>query len=304
MSAPVEHFTAALKYRARGFNVIPFWFHGGKKVPAIDWKEFQTKQVPEAELRAACSKGGIAGLAVILGPSSDDLVCRDFEIESAYENWSYEYPDYAKPLPCVQTPRPGHHDYTRWQGIGSTKLGDGELRGLGGLAVLPPSRVGSKAYTWLNPLPPGQLLLTDPATIGLAQAWADTIEQLEQAEQLAAVKSICSMDEVVRLSLPVKIGGTNTAEMIFARGVLNVEIARGEKVLKRKAFRPGRLIGDQPANARDTERQKRAAKDQATDQRVQPQIIAADSLVFGVHARADDNRLKLVGGFGVVLARR
>lgn len=142
-------FDAALKYSARGWSIIPIRHRteSGKE-PGCKWKAYQKKRPSEKTLRRWFSRGNLDGLAVICGTVSDDLVCRDFDDESAYRKWSGEHPKLAASLPTVRTGR-GFHVYFRSHELGIKKQGDGELRGAG-YCLLPPSRHPSgTVYEWV-----------------------------------------------------------------------------------------------------------------------------------------------------------
>ncbi len=154
---------AALAYHRRGWCVIPT---KGKK-PACQWKQFQNDRPSQDELRELFRRAGVTGLAVILGDVSGGLACRDFDDLGSYEKWAAEYPRLAKRLPTVRTAR-GYHVYFR--GHSRFKpFDDGEYRaGSGCYCVLPPSRhPDGPIYTWVVPLPDGELPAIDPRKSGL-----------------------------------------------------------------------------------------------------------------------------------------
>jgi hypothetical protein len=108
-------------------------------------------------------------MAVILGPVSGDMVCRDYDLAESYERWKQEFPTLAVSLPTVKTSR-GYHVYFRCSGIGIERFTDGELRGAGHYCLLPPSILakGSGRYEWIVPLPNDEdLPLIDPIASGL-----------------------------------------------------------------------------------------------------------------------------------------
>jgi len=101
----------ALEYHRRGWSVIPI--RTGTKKPACrSWKRYRSEQPTEATLRRWFASGKDHGLAVILGEVSGSLICRDFDVMEAYEQWAAEHPDPAKTLPTVTTAR-GRHVYFR-----------------------------------------------------------------------------------------------------------------------------------------------------------------------------------------------
>jgi hypothetical protein len=164
---------AALDYAARGWAVIPTV---GKK-PRFAWKQYQTER-PAKKLIEDWFGGRfdrITGVAVVAGPVSGGLTCRDCDCADAYRHWAAAHPDLAAALPTVRTAR-GYHVYFRSRVSRLVKLDDGELRGTG-YTLLPPSSHPSGAdYHWTVPLPNGPLPMLDPYTAGLANETQRTQE--------------------------------------------------------------------------------------------------------------------------------
>ena len=108
------------------------------------------------------------GVGVVLGEVSGGLWVRDFDEADAYERWAEAHSDLAKSLPTVKTSR-GFHVYGRWPSLVSRTLSDGELRADKLYVVAPPSPHPSGCtYTWLVPLPEGDVPEVDPVAAGLA----------------------------------------------------------------------------------------------------------------------------------------
>ncbi|MCY3018632.1 MAG: bifunctional DNA primase/polymerase [Planctomycetota bacterium] len=167
---------AALDYAGRGWCVIPV----NGKLPIVKWKQYQTRRATEAELRAFLWHRA-TGLAVVLGPVSGNLACRDFDEAGAYEVWAKAHPDLARTLPTVKTAR-GFHVYFRAAGVKLKDLGDGEQRGAGGYVLLPPSLHPSGVrYTWLVPLPAGEVPTVNVAAAGLGEVLHQSEEVLHQS---------------------------------------------------------------------------------------------------------------------------
>ncbi len=166
---------AALRYARRGWCIIPT---AGKRA-AARWKQYQQARPDEHSLRQLFACPGITGLAVLMGSASGGLGCCDFDSLATYERWSATHRDLAATLPTVATAR-GRHVYFRGP-HGFKDLGDGEYRGDSGhYTLLPPSiHPSGSLYSWLVPLPSGELPFIDPRQVGL---WDET-EQTEQSEQ-------------------------------------------------------------------------------------------------------------------------
>ena len=157
----------ALGYHARGWSIIPI--RTGTKKPACQkWKNYQTERPDEARLKSWFANRRDIGMAVIFGDVSGGLVCRDFDTMESYHQWSAAHPDLAATLPTVATAR-GRHVYFRSDHRGIVHLEDGELRGAG-YCLLPPSlHPSGTPYTWVVPLPDGELpIIHDPGKAGLA----------------------------------------------------------------------------------------------------------------------------------------
>jgi len=140
----------ALHYLKQGMSIIPV---GRDKRPlrGIRWKRYQSQQPSKQTVNQWFTKHPEASIAVILGPVSGNLACRDFDDQQACENWAATYPELAARLPTVATAR-GRHVYFRGT-VRTRDLGDGELRGAGGYVVLPPSiHATGVVYEWLVPL--------------------------------------------------------------------------------------------------------------------------------------------------------
>jgi hypothetical protein len=152
----------ALSYAARGWSIIPTT----EKKAASFWEPFQNAAADDKTLRRLFSKKGVTGLAVIFGPVSGGLACRDFDQANAYTTWASTHADLAATLPTVETSR-GQHVYFRGPER-FVKLGDGEYRGTSGqYCLLPPSlHPRGKVYQWTVPLPDGDLPFVDPEAAG------------------------------------------------------------------------------------------------------------------------------------------
>jgi hypothetical protein len=151
----------ALRMHRQNVCVLPI--NPRSKKPAIrSWIKYQNVRPDEPTVRRWFLESTDRNLAAVLGPVSDNLICRDFDRLDAFERWAAANPDTAAMLPQSQTGR-GRHVFCRAeplavQGISPTgssiiDFGDGELRG-GGYSVLPPSiHESGRAYQWL--IPPG-----------------------------------------------------------------------------------------------------------------------------------------------------
>ena len=130
---------AALAAHARGWSIIPI--RAGTKKPTCKWTKYQTDRATEAQLTKWFGNGQDVGLAVVFGPVSGGLVCRDFDVQEAYDKWAAHHSDLASTLPTVATSR-GRHVYFRAAetDLRFVDLPDGEYRGDSGHYCLPAAK--------------------------------------------------------------------------------------------------------------------------------------------------------------------
>lgn len=178
-----------------GFTTIPV--KGKEPAAGVKWKEYQTTPIPLTDLPRLFAAPQITGLAVILGQVSHYLCCRDFDKIEAFEAWQAKYGAEAKSLPIARTGR-GAHVYFRAKSITNTTFSDGELKGKGTYAVLPPSKhiETGKFYEWLRE-PNGKIAEIDPNTFGLATDWGD-ITQRYATQDYTEVSDVSDVLEVIR----------------------------------------------------------------------------------------------------------
>jgi hypothetical protein len=226
----------ALAYHRRGWCVIPV--NGKKPARGVKWKPYATQRPTEAELRAWFSHNGATGLAVVLGPVSGGLYCRDSDTPGAYERWKAGHAELAATLPTVKTAR-GYHVYfhsTAEHRIKNCK--DGELRGVGSYVLLPPSQHPSgHVYKWLVELPSGDIPTVDPVNAGLVRD--RTERQRHRDTEITASVSLSYADreglnkaiaEVVGLALPRDVHQNHAALFTLARGVKMIEKRLGRPI--------------------------------------------------------------------------
>ncbi len=170
--------TEGLSYLAREWSVIAV-----KDKKAVGrWKEFQSRRPSVEELETMLGVAGVTGIAVICGPVSGGLTCRDFDDPAAYEQWRQVHPDLAATLPTVKTGR-GYHVYFRSTVRSIRHLDDGELRG-NGCCLLPPSiHPSGSPYAWIVPLPAAELPFVDPVQSGLVPVGTERTEWTECTEK-------------------------------------------------------------------------------------------------------------------------
>lgn len=172
LPTPDELFLAACAYCDKCISVISIRNdRGGHKRAACEWKQFVEQAAGVKELKRMFSLREITGVAVVLGPASGNLYGRDFDDKESYRRWATCHPDVAAILPSVETPRGFHVYFRSVEPVGTTSLGDGELRGGGAYMVLPPSlHPNGDRYRWVR----GDLdecPTIDPQVAGLSQNW-------------------------------------------------------------------------------------------------------------------------------------
>lgn len=207
----------ALQCHELGWCIIPI--KPGSKKPALrSWKQYQTKRPTESQLRKWFTNNK-RNIAVVLGPVSGDLVCRDFDAMAGYELWVANYRDLAKKLPTVRTSK-GAHVYFQASVESIKYVADGELRGIGGYCLLPPSvHPDGRIYQWVNPLLNGSLLAVDPELAGLLPDVTEHTEQSEQTEQSEAIVGDEVIKKAIIETLPKEYGTRNRKVFEFARAL-------------------------------------------------------------------------------------
>ena len=246
-AAHLLHF--ALDYQSRGWSIIRT--APGTKKAVGKWTQFQNQPADESQIRTWFGKAKDYGLAVVLGPVSGGLVCRDFDVQAAYDRWAAAHTDLATTLPTVATAR-GRHVYFRAAAVDLRFVDlrqidppeDGEYRGDSGhYCLLPPSRhPDGPQYIWLVPLPDGPIpLVPDVRAAGfLPKASVNTEgaentgnELIELAVSSASSVSSVYTDEekdqegitpdrierVIRECLPTGPGRRNRQVFELARGI-------------------------------------------------------------------------------------
>ena len=228
---------AALAYHRRGWSIIPI--RSGTKMPACQsWRPYATTRPEESQIRQWFGSAHDVGLAVVFGPVSGGLVCRDFDRMDAYERWAADHHELAETLPTVATVR-GRHVYFRSVHLRIKKLDDGELRGAG-YCLLPPSRhPEGLEYRWLIPLPdvPVRLIEDAEAAGFLGSHVTESTEEYGENPGNVSGGSVSSplsapsllhaggivpeetIEGIVRDSLPSRVGNRNRQVFELARAL-------------------------------------------------------------------------------------
>ena len=159
------HFWAR-QYNDWGWCVIPV--SHGKKEAKIKWSRYQEARPDLGQIDSWFGRGAASNIAVVLGPASEGLACRDFDLMAEYETWSEAHPKLARTLPTVKTAR-GRHVYFRTgtEGITRKHLSNGELHISRSYSILPPSlHPSGKYYQWeKQPHQDGLVFIDDPLTV-------------------------------------------------------------------------------------------------------------------------------------------
>jgi hypothetical protein len=146
-TSPADYLQLALLYHSWGFRTFPLF---AKNRPACPWKPLRDVKYSDRLIGRLFRKTQpIRGLALIVGPLSNNIAVRDFDDKTAAKAWTERYPQIAERTPIVITRR-GIHVYFRLP-PGHPPVysdeGDGELRGSAGqYVVLPPSWHSEDAY--------------------------------------------------------------------------------------------------------------------------------------------------------------
>ncbi|MDP1797418.1 MAG: bifunctional DNA primase/polymerase [Planctomycetaceae bacterium] len=162
----------SLIYRQYGWSLLPI--RRGTKKPALPKGNVaKLKRIPADEhvIRDWFDRRDDLGVAVLLGPPSGGLTCRDFDLFDAYVAWKTAYPKLADSLPTVRTHR-GMHVYCVTDRRKIVKMPDGEFRA-NGYCLLPPTmHPKGKPYCW-EISPNNNIPRLDAEASGLIQPWIE-----------------------------------------------------------------------------------------------------------------------------------
>ncbi len=118
----------------------------------------------------------------------------------------------------------GRHVYIRANWEGTKKLAGGELRGCGGICMLPPSiHPDGTHYKWLIPPKNESLRVIEPEQAGFLShvtehtEYPEHTEKTEQNEQTEAIEVYVVFWEIIRETLPKEYGTRNRQIFEFAR---------------------------------------------------------------------------------------
>jgi len=151
----------------------------GRKEARIRWRKYQWTRPDRDQVRKWFASDD-ANVAVVLGPVSEGLACRDFDVSESYVAWAKAHPELAKLLPTVKTAR-GYHLYFLASIEGIRKFADGELRGSRCYCMLPPSvHPDGPKYEWIIRPIAENLIVVDPELAGFVPNRGLVTEKPEQ----------------------------------------------------------------------------------------------------------------------------
>lgn len=238
-TTPQPLLRTALWLHGLGLCVIPMV--ALKKQPAVKWKPYQQQRPDEETLRqwfADCDNGNL-GMAVVCGKVSGGLLIRDFDNPASYAAWKARHRHLAEVLVTVQAHRGPHvwfrcRDYLQ-SGERSfvRNLGDGELRGDGHVARVPPSvHASGHTYQWLNQ-PSGSIPFAALSDLDITHRPGNVAHVVSVLPPAAGclpptprdhwetngsnLQCSKTLDEVIERTLPRKHGERNRAIFQFAR---------------------------------------------------------------------------------------
>ena len=210
-------YEAACRLADLGCTVFPV----DGKVPAIKWGRLRTKPPDEYQIRDWFFRNDYFGIGMILGDASQSICVRDFDDRESFSSWRSRYAVLAAELPTALTRR-GGHVYFRSSMLSTTKLSNGEFRGINSYVVAPPSPHPSGGrYDWLLPLdrlppfvdPVEAGLLPQPAVRGLSQRQNTTA----LGNRLIDVPLEVAVVSAIQATLPRCVGQRNDLVFEFAR---------------------------------------------------------------------------------------
>jgi hypothetical protein len=146
----------ALRYRKRGFSVIPC---KKDKRPYVQWEPYQLQKPSEDEIRKWWTTHPDANIAIVCGQVSGVDVL-DLDTEQAFAVMNDFYLPDSFSTPTVKTPK-GRHLYFKHRSGLSNKvraIPGTDLRTMGGYVIAPPSKNGDgNPYYWLDGLTPKEI---------------------------------------------------------------------------------------------------------------------------------------------------
>ena len=159
--APPSMVEYALRYRRRGFSVIPC--KRDKRPYLKSWQAYQNTKPTEDEIRSWWQEHPDANIAIVCGPVSGVDVL-DCDSQEAYDNLNEFYLNDSFRTPTVKTPK-GRHIYFKHQsGLSNAvrAIKGTDIRTHGGYVIAPPSKNGSDAtYYWYDGLTPKDCTFSD-----------------------------------------------------------------------------------------------------------------------------------------------
>ena len=215
----------ALFYRTRmNWSIIPIKPRGKRAI--VPWKQFQSTPPSTEQVQQWWKDHPKANIAVVLGSSSGNLLCRDFDLMKGYRAWEQQFPELACILPTVQTGRGARHVYFTGIGFKGTKVfSDGELRRDGAYAVLPPSiHETGVQYEWLIE-PTGNIPEANPKNFARTFSQGQTqcvTERVERTERIDEVLKEGEVDEAIGMTLPTGHGQRHKKIFEFARTLKSI----------------------------------------------------------------------------------
>lgn len=146
-----------------GWNIIPVV----GKIPPMPWAAFQSICPTNKELENLFKSHSPTGIAVILGSSSNNLVCSDFDDLGKYVEWQEQHKEFAASVPTTKTFRGRHLYFNSVTAYQNTHYG--EYRGDSKhYSILPPSlHPKGISYEWIYPIGKSLPVVENPAKVGL-----------------------------------------------------------------------------------------------------------------------------------------
>lgn len=151
--APPIMLEAALRYRRRGFSVIPC---KKDKRPLIKWEPYQFNKPSEDEIRQWWTKWPDANIAIACGPVSGVDVL-DCDSQEAFDVLNDFYLGESFSTPTVKTPKGRHLYFKHRSGLTNAvrAVKGTDIRTHGGYVIAPPSKNGENTpYYWFDGLSP------------------------------------------------------------------------------------------------------------------------------------------------------
>ena len=220
-------------YHRLGWSIIPI--QTKSKKPVGRWSQYQTKRMLFSKIDTVWGRPQV-GIAVVHGPVSSGLACRDFDGDAgvlAFMHWNKNFRELASRLPIQKTKRGFHvyfllspdlaaSDKFKGDSKGAMVLANGELRAsCGCYTLLAPSEFvgGDGRYSWVIRPTAENLIEIDPWGCGLVGGVLQTPQTLQHLQDLKRNTKTCLVGPGSRTSENARPPARTTQNLTLQRSI-------------------------------------------------------------------------------------